>query len=93
MLGVMGIIAALGAAFAFLPLGKLALFALYFGLFSAAAASLPRAYPKFAERKLRSMEARRRAAMRMALARKVAMLIRPRSPEFHRGFHTRTIKE
>jgi ABC-2 type transport system permease protein len=57
MLGVMGIIAALGAASAFLPLGKLAFFALYFGLFSAAAASLLRAYPKFAERKLRSMEA------------------------------------
>jgi ABC-2 type transport system permease protein len=57
VLGSMGFIAALGAGSAFLPLGKLGFFALYFGLFSVSAACLLLAFPKYAERKLESIEA------------------------------------
>jgi ABC-2 type transport system permease protein len=53
----MVLIAALGIASAFLRWGKLGFFALYFGTFAAATAALLGAYPRFAEKKLRSIEA------------------------------------
>ena len=57
MLGAMGLLAIIGVASAFLPWGKLAFFAAYFGLFAAASGALLYAYPKYAERKLGSIEA------------------------------------
>ena len=56
ILGVMGLIAALGVASAFIPWGKLAFFALYFGIFAAAAIALLCAYPRYAQSVIERIE-------------------------------------
>jgi ABC-2 type transport system permease protein len=56
ILGVMSLIAALGVASAFIPLGKLGFFALYFGAFGAAAIAILFTYPKYAQRVIENIE-------------------------------------
>jgi len=57
ILAVMGLLGGLGVASAFIPWGKAAFFALYFGGFSAAAAAALAAYPGYARRKIEDIEA------------------------------------
>jgi len=56
ILGVMGLIAALGVVTAFIPWGKLGFFALYFGGFGAATAAMLAAYPRYAQKVIENIE-------------------------------------
>jgi hypothetical protein len=57
ILGVMATIAGLGVGAAFIKMGKLAFFALFFGAFAALAAAALAAYPRYAQKRIDEIEA------------------------------------